>query len=296
MTMKSIFPFSKIPSFSNAPRQDVPGCFSSLMRYAMLLVLVGTVLAAAPSPTLAEDSARAIMEKVDARDDGDNMTADVDMILIDKNNNERRREMKIFTKDKGVDTLKLQFFISPADVKDTGFLTVDYYAGEKDDDQWLYLPDLHKTKRIATSDKSSSFMGSDFSYADMTDRVLDEWTYTLLKEDDIDGDKVWLIQALPASKAVKDRYGYKKSILFVRQDIFLVARAIHLLNEGQKIKYMESKKIEQIDGIWVATERWMKTTVNKRTTHRTILKWNNVKFNTPLDEAYFSIRQLEKGL
>ncbi|WP_459917775.1 outer membrane lipoprotein-sorting protein [Desulfocicer niacini] len=294
--MKSIFPFSKIPSFSNTSRQDVPGYFPSLMRYTMALILVGTLLAVLPSPTMAKDSARTIMEKVDARDDGDNMTADVDMILIDKNNHERRREMKIFTKDKGVDTLKLQFFLSPADVKDTGFLTVDYYAGEKDDDQWLYLPDLHKTKRIATSDKSSSFMGSDFSYADMTDRVLDEWTYKLLKEDAIDGDKVWLIQALPASKAVEDRYGYKKSILFVRQDIFMVARAIHLLNEGKKIKYMESKKIEQIDGIWVATERWMKTTVNKRTTHRTILKWSNVKFNTPLDEAYFSIRQLEKGL
>ncbi len=296
MTIKSIFPFAKRPFFSNNPRQDLPEGFQSVMRYAMVVVLVGTVLAAAPSLTMAQETARTIMEKVDARDDGDNMTADVDMVLIDKNNHERRREMKIFTKDKGVDTLKLQFFLSPADVKDTGFLTVDYYAGEKDDDQWLYLPDLHKTKRIATSDKSSAFMGSDFSYADMTDRVLDEWTYTLLKEGAINGDKIWLIQALPVSEVVENRYGYKKSILFVRQDIFLVARAIHILNEGKKIKYMESKKIEQIDGIWVATERWMKTTVSKRTTHRTILKWENIKFNTPLDEGYFSIRQLEKGL
>ena len=261
----------------------------------MALALIVSIITVVPPSAMAGDTARSIMEKVDARDDGDNMTADVEMILIDKNNHERRREMKIFTKDKGVDTLKIQFFLAPADVKDTGFLTVDYYAGEKDDDQWLYLPDLHKTKRIATSDKSSAFMGSDFSYADMTDRVLDEWTYKLLKEDKINGDKVWLIQSLPASKAVKDRYGYKKSILFVRQDIFLVARAIHLLNEGKKIKYMESKKIEHIDGIWVATERWMKTTVNKRTTHRTVLNWGNVKFNTPLEESYFSIRQLEKG-
>lgn len=243
-----------------------------------------------------KDDARAIMEKVDARDDGDNMTADMEMILIDKKDNERRREMKIFSKDKGKDTLKIQFFLSPADVKDTGFLTYDYYVGEKDDDQWLYLPDLHKTKRIATSDKSSAFMGSDFSYADMTDRVVDEWNYKLLKEDEVDGHKVWLIEALPVSDEVRDRYGYTKSIVFVRQDIYLVVRAIHLLKEGRKIKYMEARKIEQIDNIWVATERWMKTTVNKRTTHRTILKWNNVRFNNNLDETTFSIRRLEKGL
>ena len=293
--MKSVFTVSRISVFPLRSRHLVSDYFISVIQYTMALALIVSLVTVAPPGAMAEDTARSIMEKVDARDDGDNMTADVEMILIDKNNHERRREMKIFSKDKGVDTLKIQFFLAPADVKDTGFLTVDYYAGEKDDDQWLYLPDLHKTKRIATSDKSSAFMGSDFSYADMTDRVLDEWTYKLLKEDKIDGDKVWLIQALPASKAVEDRYGYKKSILFVRQDIFLMARAIHVLNEGKKIKYMESKKIEHIDGIWVATERWMKTTVNKRTTHRTILNWRDVKFNTPIDEAYFSIRQLEKG-
>ena len=150
-------------------------------------------------------TAREIMEKVDARDDGDNMTANVEMILIDKNDNRRIREMKTFTKDKGQDTWKLQFFLSPADVKDTGFLTYDYYEGDRDDDQWLYLPDLHKTKRIATSDKSSAFMGSDFSYADMTQRVLDEWTYKLLKESEVNDQKVWLIEALPASKEVEEK-------------------------------------------------------------------------------------------
>lgn len=239
---------------------------------------------------------RWIMEQVDARDDGDNMTVDSIMILIDKNNKERKREMKILSKDKGKDTLKMNFFLAPADVKNTGFLTYDYYSGEKDDDQWLYLPDLRKTKRIATSDKSSSFMGSDFSYADMTRRVLDEWSYTLVKEDEVNGHKVWIVKALPVSKEVEERYGFSQSILFVRQDIFYEIRAIHVLNTGKKVKYMEVKKLEEIDGIWVATERWMKTTKNKKTLHRTKMYWNNVKFSQDLDETFFSVRQLEKGL
>lgn len=258
--------------------------------YTLLLIpaLAATVLAG-PDP-------RWIMEQVDARDDGDNMTVDSLMILIDKNNKERKREMKIFSKDKGKDTLKINFFLAPADVKDTGFLTYDYYSGEKDDDQWLYLPDLRKTKRIATSDKSSAFMGSDFSYADMTRRVVDEWNYKLLKEDEVGGHEVWLVEALPVSKEVEDRYGFKKSILYVRQDIFMEVRAIHVMQKGKKVKYMEVKKLEQIDGIWVATERWMKTTKNKKTLHRTKMLWNNVRFNQDLDESFFSVRQIEKGL
>ncbi len=247
-------------------------------------------------PTAQAMSARQIMEKVDARDDGDNMIADVKMILIDRQENKRVREMKVFTKDKGADTWKMQFFLSPADVKDTGFLTYDYYEGDRDDDQCLYLPDLHKTKRIATSDKSSAFMGSDFSYADMTRRVLDEWKYKLLKEDMVGEYKVWLIEATPASDEVQDRYGYLKSVLFIRQDIFMGIRAVHWLKEGKKIKYQENKEIEQINGIWVATELHEKTTKNKVVLHRTVMEYENIKYNQDLDDNLFSVRTLEKGI
>ncbi len=241
-------------------------------------------------------TARQIMEKVDARDDGDNASLDSVMILIDKNEHRRVRDIKVFMKDKGKDTLRIQFFQSPADVKDTGFLTYDYYAGEKDDDQWLYLPDLHKTKRIASADKSQAFMGSDFSYADMNKRVLDEWTYKILKESTVGEQKVWLVEASPATVAVTERYGYTKSVLFVRQDIFFPVRAVHWVKAGKKIKYMEVKKLEQVDNIWVATETHIKNTKNKQTLHRTILKWNNVKFNQDIDESLFTIRRLEKGI
>ena len=249
------------------------------------------------APALAgELTAREIMEKADARDDGDNMIANMEMILIDKKGQERVRKIETFSKDKGKDTLKLMFFIEPADVKDTGFLTYDYYSGERDDDQWLYLPELHKTKRIASSDKSSAFMGSDFSYADMTKRVLDEWKYKLLKEAEVRNHKVWLIEAIPANKTIEDRYGYTKSVLFVRQDIFMVVRAVHWVKEGKKLKYLDIKKLEQIDGIWVGTEIHMKTNKGKQTVHRSVFKWHNIKFSQDLDEKLFTVRRLEKGI
>lgn len=241
-------------------------------------------------------SGREIMEKEDARDDGDNMIGEMEMILIDKKGHKRVRKIKGFRKDKGKDDLRMMFFLEPADVKDTGFLTYDYYEGQKDDDQWLYLPELHKTKRIASSDKSSAFMGSDFSYADWTKRVIDEWKYKLLKEDQVRGRKVWVVEAIPINKAVVKRYGYTKSVLFVRQDILMVVRAVHWVKKGKKLKYFDAKKVEQIDGIWIDTETHMKTTKNKQILHQTILKRYHIKFNQKLDEKMFSVRNLEKGL
>jgi outer membrane lipoprotein-sorting protein len=136
-----------------------------------------------------------IAQKVHDREDGDNSTSLMKMVLFDKNGNTRVRDLKTFTKDKGEDTLKLLFFLTPADVKNTAFLTYDYEDSSKDDDQWLYLPELQKVKRIASSDKSSSFMGSDFTYSDMTSRNVEDYTYKIMKEPMVKGHKTWQIHS-----------------------------------------------------------------------------------------------------
>lgn len=243
-----------------------------------------------------DPQARAIMEKVDTRDDGDNQTADMEMILIDKRGYQRVRKIATFSKDKGEDELKLMFFQHPADVKDTSFLTYDYEDPDKDDDQWLYLPALHKTKRIASSDKSGSFMGSDLNYADMTDRNLEDYDFTLKKEMEVKGVKTWLIESIPRTKKVIKETGYKKSLLFVRQDNYFVIRAVFWVKNGDYLKYLDVKRLDLIDGIWVATEIHVTKKKGKKLAHKTILKFNNVKFNQELDYEMFTVRRMEKGL
>ena len=239
---------------------------------------------------------RQIMDLVDARDDGDRGVQDMRMVLIDKNGSQRNRTIRAYRMDVGEDQYTIMFFLDPADVKDTGFLTYDYDDPEKDDDQWLYLPALKKTKRIASGDKSGSFMGSDFTYADMTDRNLDYYDYKLLKEDEIDGVPVWIVQAIPNNEKEIDETGYVKQVVFVRKDNYVVVRAKSWLKKGGRNKYFEVKKLELIDGIWTPTEMHMTTKKGKKILHRTILIADNVKYNQPMGQDQFSVRQLEKGL
>ncbi len=266
---------------------------------ACLISLAALIMVVALTPSLGwcdDPAARAIMEKVDARDDGDNQTSDMEMILIDKNKKQRIRKIASFSKDRGEDTLRLMFFLEPADVKDTAFLTWDYDDPDKDDDQWLYLPALRKTKRIASSDKSGSFMGSDLNYSDMTDRNLEDYDFTLKKEMDVKGVKTWLIESIPRSKKVIKETGYKKSLIFVRQDNYVVIRAVNWVKDGGYLKYVDVRRLELIDGIWVATETHVTKKKNKKTAHKTILKFNNVNFNQKLDFELFTVRRMEKGL
>lgn len=240
-----------------------------------------------------------IMQNVYDRDDGDHAVMEMEMVLVDKNGSQRVRSVKSFRRDAGKDgqdSQTIMFFLAPADVKDTGFLTFDYDDDSKDDDQWLYLPALKKTKRIASNDKSSNFMGTDFTYADMNERHIKDYSYKIMKEDVVNGDKVWVIEATPVTEKEKEETGYLKSVLFVRQDNFVVLRAINWLDKGGKLKYMDTKKLEQIDGIWVATEITMTTKKDKETLHQTIMRSRNVQFRKPQPDETYSIRRLEQGL
>ncbi len=241
-------------------------------------------------------SAREIMERVNARDTGDRSSADMEMILIDKRGKKRIRKLKTFKREKGEFSQSLMFFLSPADVKNTGFLTFDYDEAGKDDDQWLYLPALRKTKRIAAGDKSGSFMGSDLNYSDMTSPDLDAYEYTLMKETEVKGHKVWQIKAVPKNRDEAEKSGYSKSVVFVRQDNYVVVRGVRWVYKKKRNKYLDVRKLEQIDGIWVSTEMHMTTKAGKKTLHKTVLKQRNIRFNLPeVDEDLFTIRRLEKG-
>jgi hypothetical protein len=277
------------------PGTGAARCF--LGRSPSVAFAFAALIALGFEPALAADTptGREIMDRVDARDDGDNAVQDMEMILIDKSGNQRVRKIRSYRKDQGEDTHSIMFFLSPADVKDTGFLTYDYDGVDKDDDQWLYLPALKKTKRIASGDKSGSFMGSDFTYADMSDRELDSYDYTLMKEGEVDGVKVWQIEAIPNTDQEREETGYTKSVIFVRQDNDVVIRSVNWVKKGKRLKYMEVKKLELIDGIWVPTEMQMTTRKGKTTVHKTLIRSSNVRFNEELAESHFTVRKLEKG-
>jgi hypothetical protein len=240
-------------------------------------------------------SGREIMERVDARDDGDRLLQDMQMLLTDQNGGTRTRRLRMWRRDVGEDIQTLLFFLTPADVKDTGFLTYDFDDPDRDDDQWLYLPALKKSKRIATADKSGSFVGSDFSYADLTKRPLDRYDYRLLETGEQDGVPVWFVEAIPNHPAEIAETGYTKIRYAVRQDNAVVVGAVFTLRRGGREKHYTVTRLDQIDGIWVPTAMWMATGKGDVRLHETRLELENVRFGQPMDDARFSVRQLEKG-
>lgn len=237
-----------------------------------------------------------IMTEVDAQQDPPVMAADMTMTLIDRNNNQRVRSLRSLSKSFDDADRQRLFFLEPSDVRGTGFLVVDYHDPDQDDDQWLFLPSLNKSKRIASSDQSGSFMGSDLSYADMSSRNLEDWTYELVREDQVGDTAVWLVRATAANDEVVSQTGYTESLLYVQQSNHRVIRAIHTQTGANKRKLLNIPDWEQRDGYWIPKVMQVVSQEGGQTVHRTQLSFNNIDLDVDAPDAEFSVQRLEQGL
>ena len=150
--------------------------------FATLALSLSGTTRANPSG-LTAPSARDIMDKVTTTRKLDGSEAVIKMTVFGENGQAREREISMATKlyDGGKTEKRIYRFLSPADVQGTGILVYDYQ--DKPDDVWIYLPALRKTRRVVSTQRSQSFMGSEFSYGDLNIPSLDEFTYTLVKEE-----------------------------------------------------------------------------------------------------------------
>jgi len=216
------------------------------------------------------------------------------MTIMDGKGNERVRKIAQVTKleDNGDTEKKLIRFLEPADVKGTGLLIFDYK--EKDDDMWLYMPSLRKIRRIISSEKAKSFMGSEFSYADMTPPILDNFNYKILNEENINGILCWKIESIPLDEDVADENGYSKKISWIAKSDYVPRKAIYYDLDEELYKELTIFEIREMDSVkkkYRAIHLQMDNIQNGR---KSVLIINKIILNPNVKNDYFTSRYLER--
>jgi hydrophobe/amphiphile efflux-3 (HAE3) family protein len=182
-------------------------------------------------------------------------------------------------------------FISPAEVSGTGILIFDY--PEKSDDMWIYLPALRKTRRIVSSEKSKSFMGSEFSNSNMTAPGLEDFTYTLLGEEEYQGKSCYKVESKPLNDDKEDEYGYSKSVSWIDENSYLVYQIQYFDFDGDLFKSITNSDFRELDkkqGRYMVTSMKAVNYQNNRSSEMIMEK----VAVTPTDESYFTVAYLEK--
>lgn len=266
-------------------------------RARWLLLLSPMLLAAAPVPPDSTD-ARAIMDAVHARDTGDRVVAHMKMSIDEVGGRERERRLRTRSMEFPEGTRSLMLFDQPAEVRNTGLLSIDYDDGARADDQWLFLPALHRTNRIAPSGKSEPFMGTDFSYSDLTRQDPAQYELSLVAAQVlVDGEPCWKIEATPRTERLRDETGYSRMHLWISKEKKMALQVQAWLADGRSVKYLKSSQVRPVDGVWIAHELTARLVRDGKVRSTTVLELSHVRLNVEaVTDADFTQRRLEQGL
>lgn len=208
------------------------------------------------------------------------------------------KKEKVFTvwrklKSDGVRFQTLTRFHAPAEVKGEGILFLENDQGENDIQ--IYLPAYRKIRRVERAQQSGSFMGSDFSYTDITTQHVDDYEYKKMGEEtcpteDSKNIKCSIIEGKPARKAVLERTGYSRFKLWVRVDNAMVVKSYYWDLEGKDLKETISSNMKQVSDKWFVHENRMK---NLKTGSQTDLIFQELKSGS-LSSALFTPQNLMK--
>jgi Outer membrane lipoprotein-sorting protein len=230
--------------------------------------------------------ARKIMEGVYKQDTSRDTTWRGKIDTVDKNGTVRGKK---FTMRKlgGLGNSKtLARFTDPPEVRGVGLLSIN--QGGVADRQWMYTPAIRRVRRLAAQERRQRFIGSDFTNEDLSERVLDDFTYKLIGEgEEIDGRKTYKIEARPVSP---DKSQYAYVYIWVLKDAPYTVMAEMYDKQGQKQRILKAGNLEKISGIWVAKRVEMSTPAEGT---KTILTIEDIRFNTGLKEEMFTQQALE---
>ncbi|MET0093796.1 MAG: outer membrane lipoprotein-sorting protein [Sedimenticola sp.] len=230
----------------------------------------------------AADSAKALAEALYNRPAGKDVTSKVTMVLTGKNVATRTRQLALFRMDRGGgERWSLMRFSLPADIKDTGLLTLDHPGDEND--QWLYLPALDRVRRISSSRKGGRFVGSDLTYEDLRDREPDMDRHKIIGQGKVGGIKCDVLVSTPVDKSNSI---YSKRVSWVHRKT-LTALRVDFYESGRKqpVKRLLARKLKKIQGYWTVLESTM---YDLKSGHKTKLATSKVKYDQGLPEALFS--------
>lgn len=210
------------------------------------------------------------------------------MKLINKDGQERLREMTMLRKnfgEAGGDQKYFMVFFQPSDVKDMSFMTYKYPA--KDDDRWMFIPAINMVKRIAAQDKRSSFVGSDFTYEDVSGRDLEEDTHAIERDEKVANRDCHVIKSTP--KVADADFGHK--LTWVDKVTFLPIREDQFDKKGNPYKQFSADDITEVKGRPTIVRRTMK---NLQTGHRTEVSYSKPDYDLGMEDSLFSERFLRQ--
>ena len=255
----------------------------SIVILTTLMLIIGMIVGS--SGVLAKKSGEEIIKKVDETLTSKTRDSKIKMTIVNENGQKRNRTIKIMSKGENKGLVE---FVEPADVEGTAFLTVDKKGKEN---MWLYLPAVGSVRKVASHMRNGSFMGTDFTYNDISmiggSDYTDKYDSELLGEEKVNGKKCYVLESTPT----EDDIDYSKMKMWVRKNDYMPLKMEFYDQDKKLLKVMTNKNITNIDGHITPKKITMK---NQQKGTKTILNLEKIEFNIEIPQRVFTTRYMKR--
>ena len=248
---------------------------------------------AAPAAASAADpgaAGKAVFEKARDSDVGyGDSRAVVKMELRSSSGEVSLRQMEIEVlerPDHGARSLIV--FDNPPDVRGTKVLT--HSEAQKEDEQWIYLPAFSRAKQISGSNKTSAFMGSEFTYEDINSIyvMVEKYSYRLLRDENLDGSSCSVVERIP----LYGGSGYSRQEVWVDDKDSYIRKVEYFDRSGADLKTLAIDTFSAYaGGHWRPARMTMTNHANGRIT---VLTWDKYRFHNGLKASDFELSALKR--
>jgi hypothetical protein len=253
----------------------------ALAAYAAVCLSPGFSAASPPQ------DARKIVEDVYRQDTSHDVTMRANLEVFDKEGHGKKKRFTYRRIGSPGDSKTLVVFTDPEEIRGVALLSINRRGVS--DRQFIYTPATHRVRSVAALERSGRFIGSDFTYEDIGERVVDDFTYRLLGDNEtIDGHKTYKVEATPADPTKSQ---YKFIYYWVAQDVPVILFAEMYDSSGRKVRVLHATQLKRESGIWGARHTEMSSVLDAT---RTVFTIDEVKFNRGLDEKLFMPEGMEE--
>jgi outer membrane lipoprotein-sorting protein len=252
------------------------------MRRTVLVILA--IIAATPAWTL---TGAEIIQRVRDRGGTPTTQARIKMVIQEKDGTPAERLLDQYSLNPTGSRKSIIIFQKPASVQRTRFLTIENKG--RDDDRWIYLPALGRVRRIAGTEGSSSFMGSHFSYDDLSSRDVERDEHTVLREETLGDAECYVIETKPGKAG---DWQYARAVSWIGKETFVLMKAEMYNDNDRLIKRLTASNIEKVDGVWTARALRMEDLLKDGFT---TLEFTIVQHGKPIPAGVFTTKFLETG-
>ena len=233
----------------------------------------------------ATPSARKIMEDVYRQNTSHDIAMKANFQVYDRQGHGEKKEFIYRRIGSAGDTRTLVVFTAPKEIRGVALLAIDKpdNRGGASGAQYLYTPATDRVRSVAPQERSARFIGTDFTFEDITDKNPEDFSYRLLGDaETIEGHKTYKVEATPLDAA---RSQYKFIYYWVAQDIPVFVHEELYDAQGREVRVLHASQFKREGGIWGARRTEMRTLGDGT---RTVLTIEEVKFNSKPDEKIFT--------